>query len=145
MRWMTTMAGLALAVLLAGPALAQEHPMDHGAMGEGHAGMMGEGHGMMMHGMDMLTEHATELGLTEDQLRQLEGLDRRMETEMDRHHAEMESIHESAMAVLTDEQKGRIHEMMESMHEEHAMGRGMKAHGGACMDDDDDKDEANES
>ncbi|HUP19358.1 MAG TPA: hypothetical protein VM778_05320 [Gemmatimonadota bacterium] len=117
MRATPTTIALALA-LMAGPALAQE----------GHEGMRHDGaiavhgekktHMSMMHGgmAKMLEEHAEHLGLTAEQIGRLEGLDQRLEAEKERHHAEMRAIHEAAMEILTDEQRERIHALMEAQH-----------------------------
>lgn len=134
MRWKTTLAACALAVLMAGPALAQQgHEMDRrGEMMGGHEGMMG--HGSMF---EMIIARADALDLTPDQVERLKTLDERFEAERERHHEAMRSIHEEASGVLTDEQRDAIHEMFEEMHEEGGM---MKGHGRGMDDDEYDDD-----
>lgn len=136
MRWTMTMTALLLATTLASPALAQE---DHeGKRGHGEMKSHGDMHMQMsmMHGMPgMLTGHAEQLDLSDDQLERLEALDARMEAEKERHMAEMRSIHESAKEILTPEQRERVHDMMEEKHERKRMRHG------EMMDEDDDHDD----
>lgn len=142
MKWTRTIPALLLATVLASPALAQE----------GHEGMNGHGekkaHGhmemRMMHAPmgGMLAAHAEELDLSDDQRERLEGLDARMEAEKERHMSEMRSIHESAMEVLTPEQRERMRDMMEEKHERKRMRHGeMDDDYDNMMDHDDHEDE----
>lgn len=132
---------LLLATLLAAPALGQEARegmKGHGDMPAGHDGMEMR---MDMHGAmpGMLTGHAERLGLTEAQIERLAALDQRLEAEKERHHAEMHSIHQAAMEVLTPEQRERMHETMRAMHagdgEGHGIMRHRKDHGESATDD----------
>lgn len=127
MRWTITLITPLLAIVLAGPALAQDGPAGTRDHGETQTGPME----MRMHrGMaGTLAAHAERLDLTDDQLERIEALDARLEAERERHHAEMRSIHEAAMEVLTSEQRDRMHRMMEEMHAERGQGHGeMKKH-----------------
>lgn len=129
MLWKTTMATLALAAALAVPAAAQQTQQGkqgnqgHGQMMQGHGRMMdhGQDHGMGPHGsmVGWLTNHAGELGLTAEQSAKIQALDQRFSAEMERHRAEMTSIHESLTEVLTPEQRDKVHQMMQSEHGRH--------------------------
>lgn len=131
MRW-TTLTTLLLATVLAGPALAQEDPegkKEHHEM-KGERGHM-EMRMIMMHAAtpSMIAGHAEQLDLSEEQVERLEAFDERIEAERQRHHAEMTSIHEAAMEVLTPEQQEQVHETMKAMRAERGEGHRMKAHG----------------
>lgn len=125
MLWKTTMATLALAAALAVPAAAQQthQGQEHGRMMQGHGRMMdhGEDHRMGPHGsmVGWLTSHASELGLTAEQTAKIQALDARFSAEMERHRAEMTSIHESLTEVLTPEQRDQVRQMMQSEHGRH--------------------------
>lgn len=125
-----TAAGFAAAVAAA-PAMAQGHP-GHGHGDEApRAGMMQEmmkhcpiaGGGMM--GPDVLIEHAEELGLSAEQIAELE-------THRDRQvklRSEMMEAMEAVHGVLTPEQREALHERMggrmQGMHDMEGMHRMM--------------------
>lgn len=125
MRGTITTTTLLLAAALAGPAWAQDGHEGHAAPPAGHEMRMGM-HAAMP---GKLTEHAAHLNLSAEQVERLESLDQRLEAEKERHHAEMKVIHETAMGILTDGQRERMHEMMETMRDEHGDHEGREGHG----------------
>ena len=145
--WGLSGAVALLAVMTAGPLVAQQHGQHHGEDRDDMRGMHSEmmehcpmaGHGMMMGGMmgmamhpEALLERADDLDLTDEQMAELEALAERQEEVHRRMMEGMEDFRElltdEQMEMLREHQRSHMGEMHRRMHDDHDDEDGERPH-----------------